>query len=261
MDEFEKKKAVRRAYLLSFNKGRGAVARTIDGVFFLSVGTALVWLAVHGRVENSVLAFCVTAACVLTAAVMLRIVRKLKLEKHISALRNEARREVVGRKALMRIGELRRRFEKDGVYFCDSAESLTADDVLAAKAKGCSDMLSLAPATPAAEKLITGFGIKLKKPLELDGPDVGIGASEEEIDNEIIKSLPARSRFDFKGFIKGLKLLSHERAVRYFTTGAALFLLSFAVRYSLYYRLAASLCMSLGTAVFAAETLKAKARN
>ena len=78
------------------------------------------------------------------------------------------------------------------------------------------------------------------------------GPSEEEIDEMIIKENPAKKRKPFEWRV----MLDKNRAAKYFLLGAALYLISFMLRYGLYLRILSAIALSAAGRIVAGEIIK-----
>ena len=254
---------LRRVYLKTYFRGRSKAARIIDGTAeFVMVGIVF-WLAVRTKFRNLSVSLLLTAALIALFGVIRKAAVNALMKRHIKGLRTAAAEETKIIKATLDIEELLSEITDRNVYKCASTESVTADDVLAAHRAGCDTIASLASPTEEATRLMGYLNVKTVSPFDMPRCTAAkkYRATKEETDERLIKEYGRNNKKNASDKLRGLRVFSRERSFRYILTGAGLLLLSFFVRYSLYYRLLGSLSMSLGAAVFAFETAKNKART
>lgn len=260
----ENKKALRRIYIRRHRRGRRALAYWLDFAFTAIIVLLALYLFVRPHFRNRIAAEAVTVVCGAMALCIYRIVDVELLRRSVKKLREETRREVSMSRLLLDPDGLFGRIPKEkGIYIVKSLEAVTADDVKAALgASGDAvTIVTFAKPTEAAKRLIecSGAEVSFTAPHEYLGLDPLrlYPANEEEIDAAIIKKhggLLKKPRIT-----RAVFALTRERAVKYLAVGAGLLLFSFFARYAVYYRILASLSLSVGAYVFAAEEIKKRA--
>jgi len=262
MDELEKRYLLQKIYVRMFHKGRGAFAYFLDSIALFAVTGTLIYLAVRLRFANRTAALVLTFISLGFFAAVRHIVNGYKLERHIKRLRADCEQRLKARKLMLKFSEVVPHLTiKPDCHITYSAEIITCDEIIACIKQGKRRIIGIAQPSEKAKELMAAFEIKVLSPLEAQDSGIQIDAldvTEEEIDLELIKSNAAIKPMSFSSFIGSLRLLSAERAVRYFCTGAVLFLLSFIVRYGLYYRLVGMLCLAVSGAILGAEGIKSR---
>ncbi len=258
METDEKSQKLTQIYKKSFRNGRGTAAYIIDRAALLIVIGAAIWLAVHQRMHNRTAAIMLEAACMGVVIITTLLVDRLLLFRHIKKLRRYAEKSIIEIKAYSELDCLKSRITDDLVYFDNSIEALTAEAVKAAHDAGAKMILSMAPKTEKAEALLSYYGIELDDPISFLGskPEALLKATDDEIDEHLIKTFGKASRKPIKELIKNIGLLSQARGRKYLCVGLLLILLSTFMRYSLYYRLLGSFSLTLGTWAYLAESLR-----
>lgn len=258
MDENENAKRLKKAYLKSFRRGKSGGAHLFDTLFLGLILFAALCVCVRTRLSNGTVAWAVTLVCSAAGVCLWKAAENALFEKHVRRLREETRRELAEIQLMLAGDGLWESISVDESTFVSrSAESLTADDVAKAASLTGSPVtiVTLAEPTARARRLLDalGSGIAIKSPIEFLGgkaalPEIG----ETEIDEAIIRRfLRPKKRRKTSIFKPG-----SERAVKFLAVSAGLFLLSYFVRYPLWFRAAASLTSGLGGALFTAEMIK-----
>ena len=254
-----KKRTLDKIFRITFRGGRGLPAFVFDSFFFGAASLLALYLCVRPQFKNRPAAVFVTAVCGLLLFLIVLVIDRERFARHVKRMREKAAEDLLLRKAFFLSEELFKDIKDEGVYKAISAEALTADDVIRAVREfgDGAVIVTLAKPTEAAKALldsmdgisvVTPFGYLSREPSEM------ITVNESEIDAEIIRT--HRKTIKKPSLPKGLFELSKERAVKYFALGAALLLMSFFVRYSLYFRIISSVVLSLGAGVFAFDELK-----
>lgn len=261
MDTNEKKELLLRCCKKQYRRGRRTAAHIIDNTAACILAAVLFWLAVRTRIANTSAALLLTAICVLLFAAVEKTVSELRFNRFVRKLREETRIKISEQKARLNYKKIYEELTHDDLYICRGIEALTADEVCAAYSAGYNRIASLAAPTEAAKKLLDLTGIEVKSPAELNANiDKSLTeANEDEIDRAIISSVKTKKARGLKAFLNNLKELSRERALRYLFTGAMLVLLSFAVKYRIYYRLMGSACLAAGSAILTLNSIKSRA--
>lgn len=246
-----------RIYRIDFRGGRRLPAFVFDCVFLTAASFSGVYLAVrpyyHNRTAAVLLSFVITSLAVL----VFFSVRSILFERHIGKMRRSARDEIVDLK--LRTDPARERLlssSDSSVFVSSSVDAPTADEIKTAYLTCARPVkfVAFAEPTDAAKKLISALSdITVVSPREFLGSAVttSIDVEESEIDALLIRKYgksiaPPKIR-------KELFVLSRERAMKYVLLGTALMLLSFFMRYALYYRTVASIVLGIGAAVFAKD--------
>lgn len=247
--------SLKRIYIRSFRRGRSSAAYFFDSVIVWSAVFVGVYLAVRPRVPSRPAAVFLSLACVLLCLALRSIAARELLSRHIKKLRKSAGKE---------LSEIKLMKEPDRLFgmLPGSAQAvlktdlLTADDIKGMDGK---TVITLAEPTDKAKKLIDALGIKLVLPQEYLGVDLSevFPVTESETDEYLIRKYS--NLIKKPSLPKSLLSFSRARAVKFLATGAGLLIMSFFMRYSLYYRLAASLVISIGFTVLCADALKASA--
>ncbi|MCR5610932.1 MAG: hypothetical protein K6F68_03770 [Clostridiales bacterium] len=256
---------LKRIYRTSFRGGRRLPAFVFDSVFLCAASFFGVYLAVRPHFRNRTAAAAISVIVLSLAVLVFIAVRRFLFERHVEKMRREAEDELFGLKLIMEpeLDSLLSPHDPS-VYISRSIDALTADEVKNAYL-ACEKpvtVIAFAEPTEAAKKLLGSLSdIAVKTPVEYFGRErLGfVKAGESEIDAQIIKKhggickRPALRKELFK--------ISKERASKYLLLGFALMLMSFFMRFAVYYRTAASVILGVGTAVFALDAYKKAART
>ena len=260
----EKKKALRRIYVRRHRGGRRALAYWLDFTFTAVIVLLALYLCVRPHFRNRVAAEALTVVCGALALCIYRIVDGELLRRSVKKLREETRREISMSRLLLDPDGLFDRITcEKGVFTVKSLEAVTSDDVKAALGTGgdAITIVTFAKPTEAAMRLIecSRAEVSFIAPHDYLGldPEKLFPAGEEDIDAAIIKKYG--SLLKKPHITKAVFALTRERAIKYLAVGAGLMLFSLFARYAVYYRILASLSLSVGAYVFAAEELKKRA--
>ncbi len=242
-------KCVRRYFRRGCAGGRGGFARAVDYAalrFFLLAGA---WLFFRQRVTGAGWALLLAVLTLLLAMVLLRILRELRLERYTRRETSRIRRQLTAQSLLLmeraRLLALARPLANGEPRLILSAEPLGADALLPL-ARRRSAVAVVAPAgyTPAAVAFARRTGLRLipQSALLDEAARQGLTPENEAILAHILceeeQRRAQRTRLGGLPFVQGC-------AKKYLATALALFALSFLSRYALYYRLLATLCMSI----------------
>lgn len=146
-----------------------------------------------------------------------------------------------------------------GILLIERTELFTADDIRAVlSGMSGSGLKVVSPAKPTAgaEALMRAAGMDYLPASEALGGEYALFLPVSHAEAVSAALIKYRSKYEKKRRAGRLWALPRERAVKFFSVGAGLMLMSLIMRYSLYYRLAGSLALSLGAWFFAAERLK-----
>ena len=246
-DETEIK--LNKVYKRSFRRGRGALACAFDTGFALFTSAFALYICVRPRFKSSSAAWLVTLICLAAAALLWKAAEKELFARHVKRLRLKKKKQIALAKMLAEGAAFEGGKAEPGKYYARSIEALTADDVLAALRSGQKPVtiVSAAEPTKKAKELISSFAgaVRLEKAKLLSPSSPMPPVTEEETDEAVLWEYPARKRPVFKE----LSELARERPFMYFCLAGGLFVLSFFVRYALYFRLMASAAAGTGSAV------------
>lgn len=242
--------------------GRSVFACVVDDLALLLILSAVTYITVRPHFMNRTAAFIVTAVsaaiAALTAFTVLREIRYRRLIK----LRKSMKESLVRAKLMLRPEVLREALaNKEGCFAPMHAEALTADDVLEGYRLygGSCRLVSYAEPTEKARKLMKLLGME-----DAVSPDEALGIRAEELvkvsEEELALAAVRLYGRKKKARLHLLILAMRERAFKFMLLGAALFALSFAVRYTLMYRAFAALSMGIASAVYAADRIKERAK-
>ena len=240
---------------------RTRFASAMDAIALALIAGGALYLAVRPRFMNRAAALFVTAVCLVLAALTAAAVTREARIKRAAAIRRELKEKLLRAKLCQDPGRLEKELERvSGACFVPKAEELTSDDVLEAYRKFGTEarIVTFAQPTGRALELIKLLGIRPPaKPFEaLDvGPEEFACVTEEETDRAALALFQKQKR----PRLRGLPKLLHERAFKFILLGAALYALSFAVRYQLTYRIFALLALGIGGAFSAGDRLKRRA--
>lgn len=256
---------LKRIYRVSFRGGRRLPAFIFDCFFLCSASFFGIYLAVRPHFKNRTAAGVISSTVLALAVLVFIAVRRMLFERHVERMRRSAREEVFSAKLLMEPGIEKLLSSSDpSVFVSRSVDALSADEVKEAyltREKPVT-VVAFAEPTDAAKKLIAELsGLTVKTPLEHFGREkLGfITVDESETDAHLLRKhsgICAGPRFR-----KELFVLKRERAAKYVLLGAALMLMSFFMRYAVYYRTVASIVLSIGASVFAADAFKKNSKE
>ena len=244
-------------------------AYACDKLFIFAIVFFTLYLVVRSRIDSRIV--CVTISLSTSAVfyIISALFDKKRLDKHIVKLRIAAKRDIRKRKlALLDEKEYCNAIFADDtplIYPVSSAECVTADDVRRAYRKAIEAkrdkvlLIAYAKPTESAQMLVKSlYGmVVITTPFEyLDGKYVNsIEITEDEIDHELIsRYYPDKPS---GGLLKRLKLFTRERAIRYLGVGMLLFICSIFMRYSLYFRILSTVCLSVGGALLIGQSIRA----
>ena len=240
------------------------MASALDSLLIGAAVLAALYLAVRPHFESRLASAFISAACGVMVFIAVRAIDGERYSRHEKRMRTEAEAEIRSIKLLLSPEAALKALPMNGnACFSGSAEGLDADELIGFLNSHERPLTIIAVSKPTenAERLINTLdGIEVV-PIEKCGADLRAvyPVSETEIDEYIIKK---HGELLKKPRISGaLFALTKERAIKYLAVGAALMLLSFFVRYAVYYRLIASLTLGIGSYVFAADAYKRSVRR
>ncbi len=266
-------KRLKKIYLRTYRRGRNPAAYYIDRLFLLAITVFAVYLAARPQLQNRTICTIVSLFVALTVFIMLKLTDERRLARHINKLRSAAAQQVIDCKLMLMepdaLSDLINPDREPSVIVHSRAECVTADDVrhafIAVEAQAAPNVIIVAYSKPteAAKRMIKQLNgsVSVQTPQEYAKDRImrSISVSEDEIDAQIIAA--HEKKRDAAAFVKSLKLLSKQRALRYLGVGALLMLCSFYMRYSLYFRLLSTLCISVGGGIFVVQEIRAHTKT
>lgn len=262
----ETQKQLKRIYRYSFRKGRSVTASFLDHAFLSAIIFFALYIAVRPNMVNGVIARIITFICCIVVLLIWFIADRERFSRHVCRLRADTANELYRTKLILDPEPFLSQIEAEAnVFIHHCTDLLTTDDIkLALEIFGDSvTIVSAAEPTSRARDIINRLGgrIKLISPEDFSGRKLSdvYTVEDDEIDSVIISK---HERITKKPSLKkGLFTLSKERAFKYIAVGAALFAYSFFVRYSMYFRIMASVTLSLGAMVFTADEVRRRASS
>ncbi|HMM30550.1 MAG TPA: hypothetical protein PKB13_02110 [Clostridia bacterium] len=256
--------------------GRNAFARGVDFFALRAITLAACYLWFSTVVQNTVMALLLSATALITISVAVELYKSIRLDKFIARERAAMRDKMFGKRLCMMPREeflqlvqacVRESPEKYGasclVYPLQQASPANADTVLnayrAAKKRGCTAavIFSASGASRDAEELLeqytdTDIRFEPVSSLITQGDKLNLLPDEAAVNAQILSSIEAekkrRLRLAARPFQPG-------RTKRYILVAAALFVASFFVKHTLYYRLLSAACVSFGAIAWWLNTL------
>ncbi|MBO4384671.1 MAG: hypothetical protein J5854_04550 [Clostridia bacterium] len=256
-DQARNKALSERICRVSFRGGRRLPAFVFDCVFLSAAAFSGAYLAVRPHFANRTAALTVSFVTLALGALVFIAVRRALFEKHRANMRRAAREELIDLKLVMEPDPFGSSAGSDRrVYVSRSIDALSADEVKAAylSSEKPLTIVAFSKPTEAAERLLSELpDVSVKTPRDHLGEKAAesIRIEESEIDARIVRkhgSICRRPRIK-----KELFALSKERAVKYILLGGVLMLMSFFMRYAVYYRTLASITLTAGASVFAVD--------
>ncbi len=247
--------------------GRNTFARAADFVALRAITLAACYLWFSTVVQNVVMALLLSVTALVTISVAVELYKSIRLDKYIARERARMRERMFSKTLCTMTREeyltlvqsrVRGAPKKYGagclVYPLQHASPAGADAVLsayrAAKKRGCTAavIFSASGASREAEEFLeqyTDLDIRFEPVSSLvsEGDALGLLPSDADVYAQILGSIEAEKK-------KRRQLLSKPfqagRTRRYILVAAALFIASFFVKYTLYYRLLSAACVSFG---------------
>lgn len=239
--------------------GRSGFAAAADFLIIAAFCSFGLWLAVRPRFANRAACALIVVCCLAAGIAIYIALARGKREKALYRIIKEGEADAALTKVLLDPEPVFRAVrEAGGAVLIEKTETFTTDDLREALGgRSPRGLTAVSPASPTehALELMRNLGMKYASPKEFLGDDYGALCPVSKY--EARGAALVKYREKYKKTRRPIKLsLTGERAVKYVSVGVGLLLMSLFMRYSLYYRLAGSLAISLGTAVFAAERLK-----
>ena len=256
--------------------GRTALARAVDYAALRAITLAACYLWFSTVVQNMVMAFLLSATALVTISVAVELFKSIRLDKFIvkerAAMRDRMfskRLYLMPREEYLELvqGVVKQAPEKYGagclVYPLQQAAPANADTVLnayrTAQKRGCNTVVifSASGASRDAEDFIeqyTGMNVRFEPVASLlsEGGRRGLLPDDAAINAQIEEAVEAERK-------KRRELLSRPfqpgRTRRYILVAAALFVASFFVKHSLYFRLLSAACVSFGAVAWWTNSL------
>lgn len=242
--------ALKRAYRLSFRKGKRAFAALIDAFAFGAIILLTLYILIRPRFQNRTAAIVMTVTAGLGILLVCLAVDRTLFERHVKKLRKQVKAEIVENKMRLDPDAVWDRIGESGsVFISKSLEGITADEVMKAIRTKTHPVtiVSLAGPTEKAARLLEASSGKAKaaSPSNMGvDPKKLYNVRENEIDARIIeKHLKTLKK---PPQLKELLRIPEKGAFKYLAVGGALMLMSFFVRCPLYYRAAASVSLGIG---------------
>ena len=258
------KKNLQRIIRTKFRGGRRIPAVVFDSAFMGLILFAASYITVRPHIKNTAVSVAVSLFVFAGTVCVLIVIRRERFLRYERRLKREALEDVLRMKLMLDPERLLSLVhETSSVFVFRGTDTIGSDDIRAAvcnKGLPVTIVSEALPTKTAAEMIkLSGGRVKLVNAEE----HLGIALSEvySVAPGEIEDAIIAKHSDSIKkiSFSKDVFRLTKDRAVRYLGVGAGLFALSFVMRYTLYFRLMASLCMSLGAGFFAAEEIKKRA--
>lgn len=244
------KKSIRRYFRRGLAGGRSALARAVDYVVLRLLILAGAFLFFRQRVGGLLWALLLALLSLLLGMVLLHIVYELRFERYVAKEMRRLRRRLLSQKialmdkrTLLPIAQSLSGDKTPALLFC--AEPVSADALLPlARKKGVTMVCATAGYSQGAESFAAQAGLRLI-PLGalLDAAAAhGLAPGNHDIYRSILQEEANKCRK--RPRLSGL-LFAGGSAKKYLVTGLILLALSFLSRYTLYYRLLATVCMSI----------------
>lgn len=243
-------KCIQRYFKRISAGGRGPLARAVDYAALRLLILAGAYLFFRQRIEGIFYAALLAVLTLLLAMVLMRIVREIRLERHTQKELYRIRRlllaralTLMDRKTLL---ELARPLSPDRPpALLLSVEPASADALLPlARKKSAAAILAPAGFSPAAERFADTAGLRLLSQAALLDAAADKGLAPGDADACAYILAEEKKRHEKRKKLGGLPFM-RGCAKKYLATALVLFGLSFLSRYTLYYRLLATLCMSI----------------
>ena len=244
------KKSVRRYFRRGLAGGRSALARAVDCVALRALILAGAFLFFRQRVTGLLWALLLAVLSLLLGMVLLHIVYELRFERYVGKEMRRLRRHLLSKRitlmdktALLPIVQTLAGGENPSLLFC--AEPASADALLPlARKRGVTTVCATGGYSPAAERFAAQAGLTLipQSALLDAAARQGLSPSDTDIYRYILEEDANRRKK--RPSLSGL-LFSGGAAKKDLVTGFVLLALSFLSRYTLYYRLLATVCMSI----------------
>ncbi len=254
-------------YKRSLYGGRTSFARAVDYIALRAITLAACYLWFSTAVQNTVMALLLSVTALVTISVAVELFKSIRLDKFIVKERLRMRDKMFSKKLYMMPREKYKELVQSAVksnpgkygpscliYPLQQAAPANADTVLsayrAAQKHGCKEavIFSASGASRDAEELLeqyTDLAIRFEpiSSLIAQAEEHGLLPDDAAVDAQILSLIEAekdkRRRLAERPFQPG-------RTRRYILVAAALFIASFFVKYTLYYRLLSAACVSFG---------------
>lgn len=244
------KKSIRRYFRRGLAGGRSALARAVDYMALRLLILAGAFLFFRQRVTGLWWALLLAVLSLLLGIVLLHIVYELRFERYVFKEMRRLRQHLLCQKialmdktALLPIAQSLAGGESPALLFC--AEPASADALLPlARKKDVKAVCATGGYSPAAERFAAQAGLWLipQGALLEAATREGLAPGDREVYRYILTEDANRRKKRLR--LSGL-LFSGGAAKKYLVTGLVLLALSFLSRYTLYYRLLATVCMSI----------------
>lgn len=255
------RKALERVLKKSFRGGRLAPAAFMDALFSCLILVSAVYVTIRPHYKNLSAALLTAGSVTASAVLVLLVIRRERYYRHVERERNKARIQLIDMKML---GSPEKLFDdldlRENEFLFRGTDALTADDIreLISEHGMPLRVVTLAEPTEKAGRLIEcrseEIDIVPAQERSKSGLEHLYPVTEREIDEHIVRN---RMRSKRKTSLPSeLFRLTRERAFKYLAVGAGLFVFSFFARYTLYFRLVSSICLSIGAGAFAFDTFK-----
>ncbi len=256
-------KRIRRYYKRTLYGGRTLFARIVDFVALRAIALAACKLYFSSVLENSLLAWIMAVSAVGAGCAAVELYKAARLEKSIASQRGELKCRALKEKllalprqdyiALIRehVRTHQESFSSDCViYPLQQKAPLSEDAVLTAcraamrRSSRSVRIFSLSecgdfPLAPI--KRLTGVDVALVNVPEMVKDNEAFASTDADADAMVLDMLESEREKRKKAVAEPFKAL---RARRYVLVAAGLFAMSFFVKYTLYYRLLAAVCVS-----------------
>lgn len=244
------KKSIRRYFRRGCAGGRSVLARAVDYLALRALILAGAFLFFRQRVSGVLWALLLAVLSLLLGMVLLHIVYELRFERYVNKEMRRLRRHLLSqkialmdKKALLPIAASLSAGDTPALLFCTAP--VQADALLPlARKKDVKTVCATAGYSPAAEAFAAQAGLRLIPLGALLDAAVkhGLEPNNQDIYRHILQAeaLKRQKRPRLSGL-----LFAGGNAKKYLVTGLVLLALSFLSRYTLYYRLLATACMSI----------------
>ncbi|MEG1547589.1 MAG: hypothetical protein RR527_02495 [Clostridia bacterium] len=261
----KQKRTILRYYKRRLYGGRSILARAVDFLALRCIALLACYFWFSTLLKNTVLSWLLSAIALGIICVAAELYKSIRLEKFMQKERKALKERAFYERlltmprqeysALIRehIKAYADEYKRDClVYPLQQAANVTQDTVLsvyrAAQSKGCSCAVIFTISEPdkAAEECVrhyAGIPISFHSALLLANDNPDMLASDEDLDALLLRIIADEAVAHKKAVSEPFKSI---RIRRYILVALALFLASFFVKYTLYYRLLAAACISFG---------------
>lgn len=256
-DSNQYEKAAERIIRRSFRGGKSLLAFCFDAVFFGLLCLFALYIAVRPHFLSASAARLVSVLIFAAGAALASAIRERRYMRFRSRLIGEAAALAARNKLMKDPDEVLDRAERVGsAAVFRGTDSVTADDIrriIKNKSLPLKIVTFAEPTKKAAELLRLFDGVMLTDPFTALGEDPVklTTVSAAEIGAALRSKYGAQTKKP--SFSLAMFALTKERALKYAALGGGLMLLSPFTGYALYYRVIASVAISLGAAVFLYE--------